>query len=100
MIGRSDERGSGISVLVARHDDDDIIKYSYTILILLKQINLIHRQYPKILQLQVKVIWDQRILRKKKRNKKSVIYPTDEQKWVCPIPHKYFGHNSEGVDLC
>ena len=23
MIGRSDERGSGISVLVARHDDDD-----------------------------------------------------------------------------
>ena len=23
MIGRSGERGSGISVLVARHDDDD-----------------------------------------------------------------------------
>ena len=23
MIGRSDERGSGISVLAARHDDDD-----------------------------------------------------------------------------
>ena len=25
MIGRSGERGSGISVLVARHDDDDDI---------------------------------------------------------------------------
>ena len=31
MIGRSGERGSGISVLVARHDDDDIyIKMMYT----------------------------------------------------------------------
>ena len=28
MIGRSGERGSGISVLAARHDDDDIIEYS------------------------------------------------------------------------
>ena len=27
MIGRSGERGSGISVLVARHDDDDIYIY-------------------------------------------------------------------------
>ena len=26
MIGRSGERGSGISVLAARHDDDDIKK--------------------------------------------------------------------------
>ena len=24
MIGRSGERGSGISVLAARHDDDDV----------------------------------------------------------------------------
>ena len=26
MIGRSGERGSGISVLAARHDDDDDLK--------------------------------------------------------------------------
>ena len=25
MIGRSGERGSGISMLAARHDDDDIL---------------------------------------------------------------------------
>ena len=31
MIGRSGERGSGISVLAARHDDDDdIYIYIYT----------------------------------------------------------------------
>ena len=29
MIGRSGERGSGISVLAARHDDDDIYLYIY-----------------------------------------------------------------------
>ena len=29
MIGKSGERGSGISVLVARHDDDDIYIYIY-----------------------------------------------------------------------
>ena len=29
-IGRSGERGSGISVLPARHDDDDIYIYIYT----------------------------------------------------------------------
>ena len=28
-IGRSDERGSGISMLVAQHDDDDTYKYKY-----------------------------------------------------------------------
>ena len=22
----------------------------------------------------------------------GIIYPTGEQKWVCPIPHKYVGH--------
>ena len=30
MIGRSGERMSGISVLAARHDDDDISYYTYT----------------------------------------------------------------------
>ena len=30
-IGRSGERGSGISVLVARHDDDDIYIYTYRV---------------------------------------------------------------------
>ena len=30
MIGSSGERGSGISVLLARHDDDDIYIYIYT----------------------------------------------------------------------
>ena len=32
MIGKSDERGSGISILAARHDDDDddIYIYIYT----------------------------------------------------------------------
>ena len=30
MIGRSGERGSGISVLPARHDDDDIYIYTHT----------------------------------------------------------------------
>ena len=29
MIGRSGERGSGISVLAARHEDDDIYIYIY-----------------------------------------------------------------------
>ena len=29
MIGRSGERGSGISVLTARHEDDDIYIYIY-----------------------------------------------------------------------
>ena len=29
MIGRSGERGSGITVLVARHDDDDDDMYIY-----------------------------------------------------------------------
>ena len=29
MIGRSGERGSGISVLAARHDDDDDNRYIY-----------------------------------------------------------------------
>ena len=29
MIGRSGERGSGISVLAAQHDDDDIYIYIY-----------------------------------------------------------------------
>ena len=29
MIGRSGERGSGISVLAARHDDDDVYIYIY-----------------------------------------------------------------------
>ncbi len=29
MIGRSGERGSGISVLAARHDDDDDDIYIY-----------------------------------------------------------------------
>ena len=29
MIGRSGERGSGISLLAARHDDDDIYIYIY-----------------------------------------------------------------------
>ena len=29
MIGRSDDRGSGISVLAARHDDDDIYMYTH-----------------------------------------------------------------------
>ena len=29
MIGRSGERGSGISVLVAQHDDDDDDIYIY-----------------------------------------------------------------------
>ncbi len=29
MIGRSGERGSGISVLAARHDDDDDLRYFY-----------------------------------------------------------------------
>ena len=28
MIGRSGERGSGISVLAAQHDDDDDIQYN------------------------------------------------------------------------
>ena len=32
MIGRSGERGSGISVLAARHDDDDISINIYLIL--------------------------------------------------------------------
>ena len=27
MIGKSGERGSGISILAARHDDDDIVSY-------------------------------------------------------------------------
>ena len=30
MIGRSGERGSGISVLAARHDDDDDDDYIYS----------------------------------------------------------------------
>ena len=30
MIGRSGERGSGISVLAARHDDDDDFSFIYT----------------------------------------------------------------------
>ena len=30
MIGRSGERGSGISVLAARRDDDDIDRYEQT----------------------------------------------------------------------
>ena len=36
IIGRSGERGSGISMLAARHDDDDddLIKYSYLIQII------------------------------------------------------------------
>ena len=29
MIGRNGERGSGISALAARHDDDDIYIYIY-----------------------------------------------------------------------
>ena len=29
MIGRSGERGSGISVLAARHDDDDLLNKNY-----------------------------------------------------------------------
>ena len=32
MIGRSGERGSGISVLAARHDDDDFQTYLFEIL--------------------------------------------------------------------
>ena len=35
MIGRSGERGSGISVLAARHDDDDDLKAIALIQILL-----------------------------------------------------------------
>ena len=36
-IGRSGERGSGISVLAARHDDDDMVlsNYSYLIIIII-----------------------------------------------------------------
>ena len=30
MIGRSGERGSGISVLAARHDDDDMHQPGFT----------------------------------------------------------------------
>ena len=30
MIGRRGEKGSGISVLAARHDDDDLYKNGYT----------------------------------------------------------------------
>ena len=33
-IGKSGERGSGISVLPARHDDNDGFKYSHLILII------------------------------------------------------------------
>ena len=39
MIGRSGERGSGISVLTARHDDDDdIYMYSIYVYIFVKYI--------------------------------------------------------------
>ena len=45
-IGRSGERGSGISVLAAQHDDDnDGFKYSCQIQIILKQIYLIASKY-------------------------------------------------------
>ena len=33
MIGRRGERGSGISVLAARHDDDDFIVYNMSVLL-------------------------------------------------------------------
>ena len=36
MIGRSGERGSGISVLAARHDDDDKYIYIYYGLLILQ----------------------------------------------------------------
>ena len=38
MIGRSGERGSGISVLAARHDDDDDDEGLPTILLILRAI--------------------------------------------------------------
>ena len=39
MIGRSGERGSGISVLAARHDDDDIYIYIYIYIYMIGQIH-------------------------------------------------------------
>ena len=41
-IGRSGERGSGISVLPARHDDDDIYIYIYMIICILSLLTHTH----------------------------------------------------------
>ena len=39
MIGRRGERGSGISVLAARHDDDDDCYYPFTVVLEKREID-------------------------------------------------------------